>query len=68
MRSLAAAGAAGPGADPVPGAAANRSTRRRVMDGARRASPVLTRRMAAARWSEVTSLRRNPLAPAARAA
>ncbi|CAM5699947.1 hypothetical protein SALBM311S_04908 [Streptomyces alboniger] len=46
---------------------AKRSTRRRVMDGARRASPVSTSRTAAARCSGVTSLRRKPLAPIDRA-
>ena len=39
----------------------------RVIEGARSASPVPTRRTAAARCAGVTSLRRKPLAPAARA-
>jgi hypothetical protein len=47
---------------------ANRCTRRRVMVGARRASPLRTVRTAAVNCSGVTSLRRKPLAPADRAA
>ena len=47
---------------------AKRSTRRRVMDGASRASPVRTSWTAATRCSGDTSLSRKPLAPAASAA
>ena len=50
------------------GADANRSTRRRVMDGSSSASPVRTSWMAATRCSGVTSLSRKPLAPAVSAA
>ena len=40
----------------------------RVIEGASSASPVSTSRTAAARWAEVTSLSRKPLAPADSAA
>lgn len=47
---------------------ANRSTNRRVIDGASSASPTATRRTAAMSCSGDTSFRRNPLAPARKAA
>ena len=43
---------------------AKRSSRRRVTEGARRASPAATTLMASTRSSGGTSLSRNPLAPA----
>jgi hypothetical protein len=48
-----------------PNTGANLATSRRVIDGASSASPVRTSRTAATRCSGVTSLSRNPLAPAA---
>jgi hypothetical protein len=46
---------------------AKRSSSRRVTDGASRASPLATTRIASTRSSGGTSLSRNPLAPARRA-
>ena len=44
--------------------AAKRSSSRRVTDGASRASPAATTRIASTSWAGWTSLSRNPLAPA----
>jgi hypothetical protein len=67
-RSRPGSGGPAPSPPPVGGRRAKSSTSRRVMDGASSASPAATTRMAARRSAGGVSFRRNPLAPARRAA